>query len=165
MEVLDPSGLEPLTAMKDSYIAQGDGFLLVFDVTCETSFLTLREEVSLITRFRDLSEVPLVLVGMVPEGKDDGQSPAPPRQITPEAAMVFSRFLSATYLECPLHSAQAADRVCSQIIARTEEVRDAAAHSRASPPRPAKTKLPSPRSPKVAANFLKKVYHKLLTAS
>jgi len=153
VEMLDTTGLELFAAMKDSFIGNGDGFLLVFDVNSHTSFLSLRDEVSLLMKFREFAEIPLVVVGMVPRNTDHSA-----REVTQEAARVFARYLAATYLECPVDSASGAERVLVQIISRVEEVRDAAAQNKQ---RQQRSNEPASFKP---SSLIKKVCRRLLRA-
>jgi len=145
VEMLDTTGLELFAAMKDSFIGNGDGFLLVFDVNSHTS--------SLLMKFREFAEIPLVVVGMVPRNTDHSA-----REVTQEAARVFARYLAATYLECPVDSASGAERVLVQIISRVEEVRDAAAQNKQ---RQQRSNEPASFKP---SSLIKKVCRRLLRA-
>lgn len=77
LEILDTAGVEQFTAMRELYIKNGEGFILVYSVTNKNSFkelLELREEVM---RINDNPHVPIVLVGNKCDLEDD-------RQISPQ---------------------------------------------------------------------------------
>ncbi|KAI9340989.1 small GTPase superfamily [Pilaira anomala] len=63
LEILDTAGTEQFTAMRDLYMKNGQGFLLVFSIT---STVTLNDLFGLrdqILRVKDGENVPLVIVG------------------------------------------------------------------------------------------------------
>lgn len=63
LEILDTAGVAQFTAMRELYIKNGKGFLLVYSVTDKTSLqelLALREQVM---RIKDSSNIPMVLIG------------------------------------------------------------------------------------------------------
>jgi len=63
LEILDTAGTEQFTAMRELYMKQGQGFLLVFSICNMNSFYELSELREQIIRIKDDDDVPLVLVG------------------------------------------------------------------------------------------------------
>ena len=63
LDILDTAGQEEYSALRDQYMRNGDGFLIVFDVSSGKTY----EEVSTfrdqIIRVKDAEDVPMVLVG------------------------------------------------------------------------------------------------------
>jgi GTPase KRas len=49
--------------MKDQYIHNTDGFLLLYDVTANNSFEEIKKEIHQILKYKDEASVPMVLVG------------------------------------------------------------------------------------------------------
>ena len=60
---LDTAGTEQFTAMRELYMKQGQGFLLVFSITNMNSLHELTELRDMIVRIKDDENVPLVIVG------------------------------------------------------------------------------------------------------
>jgi len=63
LEILDTAGTEQFTAMRDLYMKNGQGFVLVYSITAQSTFndlLDLREQ---ILRVKDTDDVPMILVG------------------------------------------------------------------------------------------------------
>ncbi|KAI9472027.1 MAG: small GTPase superfamily, partial [Benjaminiella poitrasii] len=64
LEILDTAGTEQFTAMRDLYMKNGQGFLLVFSITSSITFQDLREIREQILKVKQGdSNVPMVLVG------------------------------------------------------------------------------------------------------
>lgn len=63
MEILDTAGTEQFTAMRDLYMKNGQGFVLVYSITAQATFNDLMELHDQIVRVKDTSNVPMILVG------------------------------------------------------------------------------------------------------
>eukprot|EP01088_Endostelium_zonatum_P008241 TRINITY_DN20922_c0_g1_i1.p1 TRINITY_DN20922_c0_g1~~TRINITY_DN20922_c0_g1_i1.p1 ORF type:complete len:185 (-),score=66.35 TRINITY_DN20922_c0_g1_i1:59-613(-) len=63
LEILDTAGTEQFRCMRDLYMKSGDGFLLVYSIISESTFLALREIKEKITRVKEFEDVPMVMVG------------------------------------------------------------------------------------------------------
>ncbi|XP_060576222.1 ras-related protein Rap-1 isoform X1 [Ruditapes philippinarum] len=80
LEILDTAGTEQFTAMRDLYMKNGQGFLLVYSITAQSTFNDLQDLREQILRVKDTDEVPMILVGNKCDledervvGKDQGQ--------------------------------------------------------------------------------------------
>ncbi|XP_064632000.1 ras-related protein Rap1 isoform X1 [Lineus longissimus] len=70
LEILDTAGTEQFTAMRDLYMKNGQGFLLVYSITAQSTFndlQDLREQILRVKDTEDVStgqaQVPMILVG------------------------------------------------------------------------------------------------------
>uniref|UniRef100_A0A1I7VVP9 small monomeric GTPase n=2 Tax=Loa loa TaxID=7209 RepID=A0A1I7VVP9_LOALO len=63
LEILDTAGTEQFTAMRDLYMKNGQGFILVYSITAQTTFSDLTDLREQILRVKDTEEVPMILVG------------------------------------------------------------------------------------------------------
>jgi Ras-related protein Rap-1A len=63
MEILDTAGTEQFTAMRDLYMKNGQGFVLVYSITAQATFNDLMELHEQIVRVKDTQDVPMILVG------------------------------------------------------------------------------------------------------
>ncbi len=84
LEILDTAGVAQFTAMRELYIKNGQGFVLVYSVTDRQSLqelLAIREQ---ILRIKNSSSVPMVLVGNKCDLTDE-------RELTPEDGIDVSR--------------------------------------------------------------------------
>jgi len=81
LEILDTAGTEQFTAMRDLYMKNGQGFVLVYSITAQSTYNDLMDLRSQILRVKDVDEVPMILVGNKCDledervvGKDQGQN-------------------------------------------------------------------------------------------
>eukprot|EP00734_Pompholyxophrys_sp_LG126_P000118 Pompholyxophrys_sp_v1_NODE_10_length_5661_cov_6.324474.p2 type:complete len:187 gc:universal NODE_10_length_5661_cov_6.324474:1994-2554(+) len=93
LEILDTAGTEQFTAMRDLYMKNGQGFVLVFSITSQSTFNDLNDIREQILRVKDTDQVPLVLVGNKCDLEDD-------RQVAKDKAGDLAKtWNGATYLE------------------------------------------------------------------
>lgn len=59
---MDTAGQEEYSAMREQYMSQGDGYLLVYSVTDERSFHAIRRFHSQALRVKDTDSFPMILV-------------------------------------------------------------------------------------------------------
>jgi small GTP-binding protein len=63
LEILDTAGTEQFTAMRDLYMKNGQGFVLVYSIIAQSTFNDLPDLREQILRVKDADSVPTVLVG------------------------------------------------------------------------------------------------------
>lgn len=63
LEILDTAGTEQFTAMRDLYMKNGQGFVLVYSITAQSTFNDLVDLRDQILRVKDTDDVPIILVG------------------------------------------------------------------------------------------------------
>ncbi|CDR36453.1 RHTO0S02e02366g1_1 [Rhodotorula toruloides] len=63
LEILDTAGQEEYTALRDQWIREGEGFLVVYSTTSRASFDSVEKFCRQIARVKDSNRVPIVLVG------------------------------------------------------------------------------------------------------
>ncbi|CAB4023408.1 ras-related Rap-2a, partial [Paramuricea clavata] len=63
LEILDTAGTEQFASMRDLYIKNGQGFLLVFSIINQQTFQDLRAMREQILRVKNTDSVPMILVG------------------------------------------------------------------------------------------------------
>jgi small GTP-binding protein len=111
---LDTAGTEQFTAMRELYMKQGQGFLLVFSITSMSSLHELAELREQIIRIKDDPNVPLVIVGNKSDLEED-------RVVSRQRAYDLSqRWGNAPYYETSARRRANVDEVfvdlCRQII-------------------------------------------------
>eukprot|EP01135_Chromosphaera_perkinsii_P008508 Nk52_evm1s1374 gene=Nk52_evmTU1s1374 len=71
LEILDTAGTEQFTAMRDLYMKNGQGFVLVYSITQKSTFNDLGDLIDQILRVKDADEVPMCIVGNKCDLEDD----------------------------------------------------------------------------------------------
>jgi len=73
LDILDTAGQEEFSSMQDQWMRDGKGFLLVYNITSRATFDEVSVLYEKILRTKDVSKVPLVLVGNKCDLKDERQ--------------------------------------------------------------------------------------------
>ncbi|KAJ6253382.1 ras-like protein rasd [Anaeramoeba flamelloides] len=63
LDILDTAGQEEYSAMRDSYMREGEGFLVVYAINSRNSFDEVSSFREQITQAKDSDEVPMMIVG------------------------------------------------------------------------------------------------------
>jgi len=63
LEILDTAGTEQFTAMRDLYMKNGQGFVLVYSIIAQSTFNDIQDLRDQIHRVKDSPNVPMCLVG------------------------------------------------------------------------------------------------------
>ncbi|TGO21839.1 hypothetical protein BPAE_0197g00050 [Botrytis paeoniae] len=116
LEILDTAGTEQFTAMRELYMKTGQGFLLVFSITSQSSLNELSELRETIIRIKDDENVPIVIVGNKSDLEQD-------RMVSRQTAFNVSQsWGNAPYYETSARRRANVDEVfidlCRQIIRR-----------------------------------------------
>ncbi|EUC29723.1 hypothetical protein COCCADRAFT_39940 [Bipolaris zeicola 26-R-13] len=118
LEILDTAGTEQFS--KELYMKTGQGFLLVFSITSESSFWELAELREQIRRIKEDSNVPMVLIGNKSDLEDDRAVPRP-------RAFAISREWNVPYFETSARRRANVDEafvdLCRQIIRKDQTER------------------------------------------
>jgi len=75
LEVLDTAGQEEYIALRDQWVRDGDGFVLVYSITSPASFTRVASFHALITRAKDTAQVPCIVVGNKSDCEAERQVP------------------------------------------------------------------------------------------
>lgn len=75
LEILDTAGVEQFTAMRELYIKNGQGFILVYSVNDKDSLKELLELREQVVRIKDNANVPMVLVANKSDLENERQVP------------------------------------------------------------------------------------------
>jgi len=92
LEILDTAGTEQFTAMRDLYMKNGQGFVLVYSIIAQSTFNDLPDLREQILRVKDKDEVPMVLVGNKCDLNDQ-------RVISTEQGAELARKFTCAFLE------------------------------------------------------------------
>lgn len=116
LEVLDTAGQEEYTSLRDQWIRDGDGFLLVYSITSKTTFERLRKIVDQIERVKDVDvhQIPIILVG----NKSDMTLH---REVQAYEAEALAKSLNCAFIEA---SAKTGLNVASSFYRLASRIRD-----------------------------------------
>lgn len=92
LDILDTAGQEEFSAMREQYMRNGEGFLLVFSVTDRSSFDEINKFYNQILRVKDRTEFPMILAG----NKSDLEYE---RTVSTSEGQELARQLKIQYLE------------------------------------------------------------------
>ncbi|UJR20889.1 hypothetical protein I4U23_023998 [Adineta vaga] len=93
LEILDTAGTEQFTAMRDLYMKNGQGFVLVYSIISQATFNDLVDIKDQIMRVKDIgSDIPLVLVGNKCDLEDE-------RAVGKHQGESLARSFGCTFLE------------------------------------------------------------------
>lgn len=92
LEILDTAGTEQFTAMRDLYMKNGQGFVLVYSITAQSTFNDLPDLREQILRVKDTNEVPMILVGNKCDLEDE-------RAVGKDQGMKVARDFNCAFLE------------------------------------------------------------------
>lgn len=92
LEILDTAGTEQFTAMRDLYMKNGQGFILVYSITAQSTFNDLGDLREQILRVKDAEDVPMVLVGNKCDLEEE-------RVVGKEQGASLARAFACTFLE------------------------------------------------------------------
>jgi len=109
LEILDTAGTEQFTAMRDLYMKNGQGFVLVYSIIAQSTFNDLPDLREQILRVKDKDDVPMVLVGNKCDLTDQ-------RVITTEQGEDLSRKFSCAFLEASAKTRVNVDQIFHDLI-------------------------------------------------
>eukprot|EP01119_Soliformovum_irregulare_P025342 TRINITY_DN934_c0_g1_i1.p1 TRINITY_DN934_c0_g1~~TRINITY_DN934_c0_g1_i1.p1 ORF type:complete len:186 (+),score=52.82 TRINITY_DN934_c0_g1_i1:229-786(+) len=109
LEILDTAGTEQFTAMRDLYMKNGQGFVLVYSIIAQSTFNDLPDLREQILRVKDKDEVPMILVGNKCDLQDQ-------RVITTDQGEDLSRKFSCAFLEASAKTRVNVDQIFHDLI-------------------------------------------------
>ncbi|CAF1078920.1 unnamed protein product [Didymodactylos carnosus] len=93
LEILDTAGTEQFTAMRDLYMKNGQGFILVYSITSQATYNDLMDLKDQIIRVKDTgADIPMVLVGNKNDLEDE-------RVVGKQNGEALARSWGCTFLE------------------------------------------------------------------
>ncbi|KAF9774122.1 Ras GTPase ras2 [Fusarium sp. DS 682] len=95
--VIDTAGLEEYSAMRDQYMTEGEGFMLVYSITSRQSFEEITAYRQQILRQKGKDYFPMVLVG-----NDCSQEPE--REVTREEGEALAKSFECKFFEADAKS-------------------------------------------------------------
>jgi small GTP-binding protein len=109
LEILDTAGTEQFTAMRDLYMKNGQGFVLVYSIIAQSTFNDLPDLREQILRVKDKDEVPMVLVGNKCDLQDQ-------RVITTDQGDDLAKKFGCAFLEASAKTRLNVDQIFHDLI-------------------------------------------------
>ncbi|KAI8384264.1 small GTPase superfamily [Radiomyces spectabilis] len=109
LEVLDTAGQEEYTALRDQWIRDGEGFLLVYSITSRSTFERVERFRDQIFRVKDVDKVPLMLVG----NKCDKVTE---REVTREEGYAMAKRMACDFIETSAKTCVNVERSFYQVV-------------------------------------------------
>ncbi|CAO3666177.1 unnamed protein product [Rhizopus stolonifer] len=117
LEVLDTAGQEEYTALRDQWIRDGEGFLLVYSITSRSTFERIERFRNQIFRVKDVDNVPMMLVG----NKCDKVTE---REVTREEGAAMAKQLDCDFIETSAKTCVNVERSFYQVVKAIRAQRD-----------------------------------------
>ncbi|KAK4056314.1 RAS2 protein [Microbotryomycetes sp. JL221] len=92
LEILDTAGQEEYTALRDQWIREGEGFVLVYSITARPTFERIERFRNQIIRVKDTNSVPIMLVGNKADRRTE-------REVSSEEGEALARSLGCMFHE------------------------------------------------------------------
>lgn len=111
LEILDTAGTEQFASMRDLYIKNGQGFLLIYSLLNRQTFTDLKPMRDQILRVKNSDSVPLILVGNKSDMFDE-------REVSANEAKVLAEEWSCPHFETSAKNNSNVDEVFTEIVRR-----------------------------------------------
>ncbi|XP_076435823.1 ras-related protein Rap-2c-like [Babylonia areolata] len=115
LEILDTAGTEQFASMRDLYIRNGQGFVVVFSITSLQTFQDIKTMREQIQRVKGQERIPLILVG----NKVDLESQ---REVPASEGMGLAQRWSCPYLETSAKCTQNVNELFIEIVREMNSV-------------------------------------------
>lgn len=109
LEILDTAGTEQFSSMRDLYIKNGQGFVIVYSITSLQTFQDIRTMREQITRVKATDKIPMLLVG----NKCDLTSQ---REVHSSEGAALAQLWGCPFLESSAKDRQKVDEVFIEIV-------------------------------------------------
>ena len=119
LEILDTAGTEQFASMRDLYIKNGQGFVIVYSITSLQTFQDIKTMKEQIVRVKGSDKLPILLVG----NKCDLEHQ---REVHTSEGLALSQLWGSPFLESSAKSTQNVNEVFIEIVREmnTSPVRD-----------------------------------------
>ena len=117
LDILDTAGQEEFSALRDSYMRTGDGFVLVYAVNSSTSFDDCNKLRSQILRIKEKDNVPMILVG----NKCDIEE----RDVTTQEGQELAKQFSCAFIESSAKENINIPEIFVNIVKKVKETQEA----------------------------------------
>eukprot|EP00483_Globobulimina_turgida_P001924 UN01926 len=123
LDILDTAGQEEFASMRDQWIRDGDGFLLVYSITSAQTFEEIQMVREQILQNKDVEAAPIVIAGNKCDLQDERQVPTAQGE---ELAAIWGCPFYETSAKCKLNNVEAFYQVVREIQRYKESKNDKA---------------------------------------
>ncbi|ESO92847.1 hypothetical protein LOTGIDRAFT_232941 [Lottia gigantea] len=109
LEILDTAGTEQFASMRDLYIKNGQGFVIVYSITSLQTFQDIKTMREQIIRVKGIEKIPMILVG----NKADLEQQ---REVPSNEGAGLAQFWGCPFLETSAKSTQNVNEVFIEIV-------------------------------------------------
>ena len=109
LEMLDTAGTEQFTAMRDLYMKNGQGFVLVYSIIAQSTFGDLPDLREQIVRVKDTDQVAMILVGNKCDLTDQ-------RVISTDQGQQLANKFGCLFMECSAKTKTNVEEVFKELI-------------------------------------------------
>jgi GTPase KRas protein len=117
LEVLDTAGQEEYTALRDQWIRDGEGFLLVYAITAKSTFERVERFKDQITRVKDAERVPVILVGNKSDQVDS-------REVSTQEGQAMARRLGCEFVETSAKTCVNVEKAFYSVVRQIRSARE-----------------------------------------
>lgn len=123
LEILDTAGTEQFASMRDLYIKNGQGFLLIYSLLNRQTFTDLKPMRDQILRVKNADSVPLILVGNKSDMFDE-------REVSANEAKLLAEEWGCPHFETSAKSNTNVDEVFTEIVRRMKTTQKSSSSKR-----------------------------------
>jgi len=110
LEILDTAGTEVFTALRQLYYDKGDGYILVYSITSESSFTDLDGIWNNLVKAKGTQEIPIVLVGNKCDRKEE-------REVsTADGKALAKKFNNCCFIETSAKQSINIDKIFEELV-------------------------------------------------
>lgn len=109
LEILDTAGTEQFASMRDLYIKNGQGFLLIYSLLNRQTFNDLKAIKDQILRVKNMDTVPMILVGNKSDIFDE-------REVSANEAKLLAEEWGCPHFETSAKTSSNVDEMFSEIV-------------------------------------------------
>ncbi|KAK9762907.1 RAS2 protein [Basidiobolus ranarum] len=117
LEVLDTAGQEEYTALRDQWIRDGEGFLVVYSISSRSTFERVERFRDQIIRVKDTDRVPIMLVGNKCDKINE-------REVSKEEGLGMARRLGCEFIETSAKTSVNVEKAFYTVVRTIRTVRE-----------------------------------------
>ncbi|XP_027147546.1 ras-related protein Rap-2a isoform X3 [Larimichthys crocea] len=117
LEILDTAGTEQFASMRDLYIRNGQGFILVYSLVNQQSFQDIKPMRDQIIRVKRYQQVPVVLVGNKVDLEEE-------REVSPSEGQALAEDWGCPFMETSAKSKTMVDELFAEIVRQIDRLID-----------------------------------------